>query len=148
MTRNDYFLAAALGAIYVVLIGLLSSITSTWGDFISSDDFWGRSNAHAVAYMQIFHSIGVVLAALLIGSAISWRYGNQWLRPTIVASLIASSFMLFDQLRGAWYLSQHNVPPEPFRFASGAVDVVKVAVILLILAAVLGRVFARARAKI
>lgn len=147
MTRNDYIFAGLLGFAYVLLIGLLSGITATWGDFISSDDFWGQSNAHAVAYMQIYHSIGVVLAALAIGLAISWRYRNQWLRPAMIASLIGSSYMLFDQLRGAWYLSQHDVAPEVYHVASGVIDVVKVAVILLIVAAVLGQVFVGKQAR-
>ena len=147
MTRNDYVLAGLLGFVYVLLIGLLSGITATWGDFISSDDFWGQSNAHVVAYMQIYHSIGVVLAALPIGLAISWRYRNQWLRPAIIASLIGSSYMLFDQLRGVWYLSQHDITPEVYHVASGVIDVAKVAVILLIVAAVLGRVFVDKQAQ-
>jgi hypothetical protein len=147
MTRNDYLLAVLLGFAYVWLIGFLSGISATWGDFISSDGFWGQSNAHAIAQMQIYHSIGVVLAALPIGLTISWRYRNQWLRPAMVASLIGSSYMLFEQLRGVWYLSQHDVTAEVYHVTSGLIDVVKVAVILLIVAAVLGRVFVDKQAQ-
>ncbi len=147
MTRNDYLLAVLLGFAYILLIGLLSGITATWGGFISSDEFWGQSNAHAIAYMQIYHSIGVVVAALPIGLAISWRYRNQWLRPAMVASLIGNSYMLFDQFRGVWYLSQHDITPEVYHVASGLIDVVKVALILLIVAAVLDRVFMDKQAK-
>ena len=141
MTRNDYLFVVSLGFAYVFLIGLLSGITATWGDSIASDDFWGQSNVHAIAYLQIYHSIGVVLAALPIGLAISWHFKNQWLRPSMIASLIGSSYMLFDQLRGVLYLSQHDIAPEMYHIASAVIDVLKVTVILLLVAAVLSRGF-------
>ncbi|MDJ0919021.1 MAG: hypothetical protein QNJ05_14775 [Woeseiaceae bacterium] len=148
MTRNDYFLAVLLGFAYVFLIGLLSGVTATWGDFIASDDFWGQSNAHAIAYMQTYHSMGVVLAALPIGLAISWHFRNQWLRPAMIASFIGSSYMLFDQLRGVWYLSQHDIAPEISHIASGVIDVVKITVIFMLVAAVLSRGFVDKQAQV
>lgn len=147
MTRNDYLLAALLGLAYIVLIGLLAGITVTWGDFISGDDFWGQSNAHAIAYMQIYHSIGVVLAALPISLAIAWRFKKVWVRPALIVAIIGSSFMLFDQIRGMWYLSQHDIVPEVYHVASGAIDVLKTAVILIIVTAVLTRAFVANRAS-
>ena len=147
MTRNDYLLAVLLGFAYVFLTGLLSGITATWGDSISNDDFWGQSNAHAFAYMFIYHSIGVVLAALPIGLAISWHFRNQWLRPAMIASLIGSSYMLFEHLRGIWYLSQHDIWPEVSHITSAVIDVVKVTVILLLVVAVLSRGFVDKQAQ-
>jgi len=141
MTRNDYFFAVLLGSAYVALFGFLAGITATWGDFISGDDFWGQSNAHAIAYMQLYHSIGVVLAALPIGLTIAWRFKKGWGRPAMIAAIIGSSYMLFDQLRGVWYLSQHDIVPKLYDVVSGAIDVVKVALILFFVTAVLMRAF-------
>ena len=146
MTRNDYLLAALLGFAYVALIGFLTGMTVTWGDFISEDDFWGQSNAHAVAYMQLYHSIGVVLAALPICLAIVWRFSSAWFRPTMIAAIIGGSYMLFDQLRGVWYLSQQDIVPTVHHVVSGTIDVVKVALILVVITAVLIRAFAPDRA--
>jgi hypothetical protein len=97
--------------------------------------------------MQIYHSIGVVLAALAIGLAISLRYRYQWFWPAVIASVIGSSYMLFDQLRGAWYLSQHDIAPNAHHIVSGAIDVVKVAAILFVITAVLARVFVPKRPR-
>ena len=146
MTRNDYLLAALLGFAYVALIGFLTGMTVTWGDFISEDDFWGQSNAHAVAYMQIYHSIGVVLAALPISLVIVWRFSSAWFRTAMIAAIIGSSYMLFDQLRGVWYLSQHDILPTVHHMVSGTIDVVKVALILVVITAVKIRAFVPNRA--
>ena len=147
MTRNDYFLAALLGLAYIVLIGLLAGITVTWGDFIPGNDFWGQSNARAIAYMQIYHSIGVALAALPIGLAIAWRFKKDWVRPALIAAIIGSSFMLIDQIRGIWYLSQHDIVPEVNDVVSGIIDVLKTPVILFIVTVVLTRTFIANRAS-
>jgi len=146
MTRNDYLFATLLGFVYVALIGLLASVTATWGGLISGDDFWGQSNAHAITYMQLYHSIGVVLAAFPIGLAMAWRFKKGWSRPVTIAAIIGSSYMLFDQLRGAWYLSQHDIVPTLYHLVSGAIDVVKVALILFVVTAVLVRGFVPVRA--
>ena len=146
MTRNDYLLAVLFGIAYVALIGFLTGMTVTWGDFISEDDFWGQSNAHAVAYMQIYHSIGVVLAALPISLAIVWRFSLAWFRPAMIAAIIGSSYMLFDQLRGVWYLSQHDIASTVHQVVSGTIDVVKVALILVVITAVIVRAFVPNRA--
>ena len=137
MARADYILPVLLGAAYVVAVRILVSVTLTWGDPVSSDDFWGQSNATAVAYMQIYHSIGVVLAALPISLAIVWRYKVDWLRPAGIAAVVATLYMLFDQIRGAWLISQHGVAPATYQVVSGAIDVVKVGLILLLLTALL-----------
>lgn len=142
MARSEDIVAVFLGSAYVVLIGFLSNVTMTWGDSISSDDFWGQSNATAIACMQIYHSIGVGLSALPIALAIAWRYKVNWLRPTAIAATIGSLYMLFDQLRGAWLLSQHGIAHETYQTVSGAIDVVKGGLILLLLAAMLRRIFA------
>ena len=146
MTRNDYLLAVLLGSAYAALIGFLVGITATWGDYISGDDFWGHSSAHAIAYVQIYHSIGVLLSALPIGVAIAWRFKKGWVRPAMIAAIIGSSYMLFDQLRGVWFLSQHDIVPKVYDVVSGAIDVVKVALILFVVTAVLTRAFVRSRA--
>ena len=140
MTRLDYLLAAFLGFAYVTLIGFLAGITVRWADFISSDDFWGQSNAHAIAYMQLYHSIGVVLSALPISLVIVWRFKKAWFHPAIITAAVGSSYMLFDQLRGVWYMSQHDIAPKVYHLASDAIDVVKVALIVFVMTAVLVRV--------
>ena len=117
----------------------------TWGDFISSDDFWGQSNATAIAYMQIYHSIGVVLAALPISLAIAWRHTVNWFRPTTIAAIIGGSYMLFDQLRGVWILSQYEITTQTYYIVSGVIDVVKTPVILLVVTAGATRVFAASK---
>ncbi len=142
MTRINYILAVLLGCAYVVLIGFMTGMSVTWGDFISSDDFWGQSNATAIAYMQIYHSIGVALAALPISVIIAWRHTGNWIRPTTIAAIIGCSVILFDQLRGVWILSQHELTPQNFHVVSGVIDVVKTPLILLILTAGLTRAFA------
>lgn len=141
MARSDYILPMVLGCIYVVLVGFLSNITVTWGEFVSSNDFWGRSNARTIAYMQIYHSIGVGLAALPVALAIAWRYKVDWFRPAGIAAIIGSSYMLFDQIRGGWLLSQHELAPETYHIVSGAIDVLKTGLILLLLTAVLARLY-------
>lgn len=148
MTRIDYIFAVLLGSAYVVLIGFMVGMSATWGDFITSDDFWGQSNATAIAYMQIYHSIGVGLAALPIGLAIAWRHKVDWIRPATIVAVIGSSYMLFDQVRGAWFLSQHDLAPETYHMVSGAIDIVKVGLILFVVTAVLTRIFVRNRASV
>jgi hypothetical protein len=123
----------------------MSGISVTWGDLISGDDFWGKSNAHAIAYMQVYHSIGVGLAALPIGLAIALRFKKSWIRPATIASIIGSSYMLFDQLRGVWYLYQHGIVPGVYQVVSGTVDVVKVGLILFVVATVMTRLFVPTR---
>ena len=140
MTQVDYILAALLGSAYVALIGFLTGMSVTWGDFISSDDFWGQSNATAIAYMQIYHSIGVALAALPVSVVIAWRYAARWFRPTLFVAIIGGFYMLFDQLRGVWTMSQHDISPETYHVVSGAIDVTKTPLILLIITAGLFRV--------
>lgn len=76
MARSDCIFSALLGFAYVLLIVLLVSETMTWGDSISSDDFWGQSRATAIAYMQMHHSVGVGLAAIPIGLVIA-RLGRR-----------------------------------------------------------------------
>ena len=141
MARSDYIVAVLLGFAYVVLIGFLISLTMTWGDPLSSDEFWGQSNATAIAYMQIYHSIGVGLAALPIAVAIVWRYKTNCLYPAAVAAIVGSLYMLFDQLRGAWLVSQEGLTPNPYHMMSGAIDVVKTGLILFFLTAFIRVVF-------
>lgn len=141
MTRSDYVLAVLLGSAYVVLIGFCVSMTMTWGDPLSSNEFWGQSNVTAIAYMQIYHSIGVGLAALPIALTIVWRYKANWLYPATVAAVVGSLYMLFDQLRGAWFVSQNGLTPETYHMVSGAIDVVKTGLILFVLTAILRLVF-------
>ena len=135
MTGKDYVLAALLGGAYVLLFSYLIGYTVTWGDPASWYDFWGRSNASAVSWMQIFHSIGVVLAALPIAVLLAWRYQSNWLRPSLIVAIIGSSFMLFDQIRGAWLLSDLDIQPETYLLVSGVIDIVKVGAILVIVTA-------------
>jgi hypothetical protein len=137
MNRFDYVFAALLGGAYIVLVGFLVNITVTWGDFISSDGFWGQSTATAVAYMQLYHSIGVGLAAIPVGLAIAWRYAANWRKPAVIVAIIGSSYMLFDQVRGVWALSQNQLSLETSHIVSGSIDVVKVGLILFIATAIL-----------
>jgi hypothetical protein len=146
MARSDYILAVLLSVAYVVLISFATGISATWGDFISSGDFWGQSNATAIAYTQIYHAMGVGLAALPIGLSIAWRYRMNWRRPAVIIAIIGSSGMLFDQLRGMWLLSQNGLPLEIPYMVSGAIDVLKVGLILLLVTAILRRVFVPERA--
>ena len=148
MTRNDYVFAGLLGIAYVVLISVLGGVSATWGDFISSDDFWRQSNAAAITYVQIYHSIGVVLAAVPISLAIAWRHKADWVRPATVIAVVGSFYMLFDQARAAWYLSQHDLAIETYFMVSGAIDIVKVGLILFVVTAILKRIFVRIRAPV
>lgn len=141
MARYDYILAVLLGSAYVVLIGFLISLTIPWGDPLSSDDFWGQSNATAIAYMQIYDSIRVGLAALPIAVAIVWRYKSKWLYPAAVAAIVGSLYMLFDQLRGVWLVSQEELTLNPYNMMSGAIDVMKTGLILFFLTAIIRVVF-------
>ncbi len=141
MTGKDYVLAALLGGTYVLLFSYLAGYTMTWGDLASWYDFWGQSSASAIIWMQLVHSIGVVLAALPIAAFLAWRYKVDWIRPATIVAIIGSSYMLFDQFRGVWLLSQHDIVPESYHVVSGAIDVVKVGLILFVLTAVLRRVF-------
>jgi len=90
--------------------------------------------------MQVFHSVGVVLAALPIAAFIVLRYRSGWLRPTLIVAIVASSYMLFDQLRGVWLLADFDVQPRTYSLISGAIDIVKVGLIFLLVAALLRRV--------
>jgi hypothetical protein len=146
MNRNDYLITLLLGAVYILLAGFLTGMTVTWGDFVSSDDFWSQSNATAIAYMQIYHSIGVGIAALFAGLVIAWRFGRNWVRPTTIVAVIGGSYVLFDQIRGVWFLSQHDLTPKVFHVVSGGIDVLKVTVILFVVTAVLTRLVAPRRA--
>lgn len=139
MARNDFISAVLLGIAYVLLIRVLVGITATWGA-IAESDLWQQSVAHAIAYGQFYHSIGVLLAALPVGLAIALRFRNGWFHPAILASIIGSLYMLFDQLRGIWYMSQLGVAPGLDHLVSGAIDVAKVGLILLVVGAILKRV--------
>ncbi len=143
MTRFDYILAVLAGATYVLLISFLASTTMTWGDPISTDGYWGQSSTTAVAYMQTYHSIGVVLAGIPIALMIVWHYQARWLRATGIAALIGSSCMLFDQLRGAWLIYHYGMTLDTYHIVSGAIDIVKVGMILLLLTAILRRILIR-----
>lgn len=142
MARFDYILAVLLGSAYIVLLSFLVGITMTWGGPISGDDFWGQSSAAAIAYLQIYHSIGVGLAAIPIGLVIAWRYKMKWLRPAAIVAIIGSLYMLFDQVRGVWMLSEQQLSPVTSHIVSGSIDVVKVSLILFIVTAILRHVFA------
>ena len=135
MRRFDYIYAALIGFAYVILIGFMTGMSMTWGDFISRDDFWGQSNVAAIAYMQIYHSIGVALAALPVGIVTACRYADRWFRPTLIGAIIGGSYMLLDQLRGVWILSQHGVDPEVRHIVSGVIDTIKTPLILLVITA-------------
>lgn len=139
MTSKDYFIALLLGAIYLFLLGYLTGHTMTWGDPSSWYEFWGRSNASAVSRMQIFHSIGVVLAVLPVAILISWRYQTDWLRPILIVAAVASTYMLIQGLRGAWLLAQMDIEPSGYGLVSGAIDVVKVGLIPLLVTALFRR---------
>jgi len=137
LTGKDYLLAVLLGGAYVLLFGYLIGHTLTWGDPTSWYEFWGRSNASAVSWMHIFHSIGVVMAAAPIAAFIAWRYQSDWLRPTLIVAIVASSYMVFDQLRGAWLLADVDVQPRAYYLVTGAIDIVKVGLIFLLVATLL-----------
>jgi len=145
MKQIDYVFAVLLGIAYIVLIGFITPMSATWGGSIPSDDFWGQSNATSVAYMQIYHSIGIVLAALPVSAAIAWRHTVNWFHPTTIAAIIGGLYMLFNQLRGVWILAQNEISPQTFYIVSGVIDVVKIPLILLIVTAGLTRIFAEKR---
>jgi hypothetical protein len=78
---------------------------------------------------------------------IVWRFSSAWFHTAVIAAIIGSSYMLFDQLRGVWYLSQHDIVPTVHHMVSGTIDVVKVALILIVITAVVIRVFVPNRAS-
>ena len=90
--------------------------------------------------MQIYHSIGVALAAFPIGLLVAWRYKADWIRPATIIAIIAGSYMLFDQLRGMWLLSQHGHAPDTSHLVSGAIDVVKAGLMPFVVTAISRRV--------
>lgn len=136
MARRDYIFTVLLGAVYVVLIGPFASLAVTWVDPLSSDNSWGQSSVTAIAYMQIYHSIGVALAALPIALAIVWRYKANWVYSAAVTAIVGSLYMLFDHVRGARLASQAGLSQNPYYIVSGLIDVLKTGLILIFLAAV------------
>lgn len=137
MTAKDYLLAAIMGGIYILFFVYFVGRTLTWGDPTAWYEFWGRSNASAVSWLQIFHSIGVILAALPIAAFIAWRYQSDWFRPTLIVAIVASSYTLFDQLRAAWLLADVNAQLRAWHLVSGVIDVVKVGLIFILVVALM-----------
>ena len=137
MTGKDYLLAALMGGVYILLFGYLVGRTLTWGDPTAWYEFWGQGNVSAVSWMQILHSIGVVLAALPIAVFIALRYRSDWFRPALVVAIVASSYVLFEQLRGAWLLAEDQVQRSVWSLASGAIDIVKVGLIFVLVVALM-----------
>lgn len=118
-------------------MGVSVSYTATWGDPTWWYDAWGRDKAAAVSWMQIVHSVGVVLAALPISSVLVWRYKSAWFPPTSIAAILASFFVMIDQILGVWRLIDLDVRPSIYQLLSGGIDVVKAGLILLLATALL-----------
>lgn len=141
MKRNDYVLSVVFGAVYVALIPFITGLTITWGDPEPWYNAWGRSNFVAVSWLQTYHSIGLILAAIPVSLLILIRFRSAWLRPSLIAALVGCAYMLFDQIRGAWIIWQHDLEMETIHLGSGVIDVVKVGPTLLIVVALLQLVF-------
>lgn len=144
---GDYLLAIVLGVAYVFLSSYLGSYTLTWGDSSAWYEVWGRSAASAVAWMQLLHSVGVVMAATPVGLVIARRYRSNWFAPASIAGIVACYCVFLDQLTGIWLLADLDIRPGLPRVLSMGIDTTKVGFIVVLVTALLRRVMRLAGAR-
>ena len=139
MSTKDYLLSVVLSGVYILLTGFLAGYTATWGDPTWWYQFWESSASSAVSWMQIVHSLGVVLAALPIAGLLAWKYRTAWIPPTSIAAILASFLFMLDQILGTWLLIDMDIQPTTCHLLSGGIDTVKVGLILIFITALLQR---------
>lgn len=124
----------SLGALYLCLWLILIYIRMP----LSLPDWWdptfGVSAFSAITWMQLDHSLNLVLAGTPVAIAIAWLLRSDWKRASLLASVIPTSLMLYDALR-AYFGNPHNheISFSLAHVISSFIDVAKISAILYVL---------------
>ena len=141
MNRKQWTVSLVLASVYFILFAYLSSLTMT----VDIPEWWyptfGRNNVSAVAWMQIVHSLGVILGAIPIAGLLVLSFKPNWNRMALTIALLASLVMLLDVSLGFWRMRQFEVELfAPWKVASALLDVIKLGGIFFLAAWVIQKV--------
>ena len=127
-------LSVSLGGFYLCLWLLLMSNRLP----LSLPDWWypalGVNDFSAITWMQLDHSLNLVIAGVPVAITIAWRLRSDWKRASLLASVVPTLVMLYDALRG--YFGNPHADEILISLASvvsTCIDVIKVSAILYVL---------------
>jgi hypothetical protein len=133
LRAKRYAIGLVFGTAYLLLIWILIGYTAA----IDIPEWWyptfGRTGPSAIAWMQVAHTLGVVVAAIPVAGGIAFLARQQAMRIAYIAAGSAMAFIIYDVISGYYLVVQFPAAVIEVReVVSSVIDVIKVGLILLV----------------